>query len=66
MIIKKFEGDMLDCLKKCDTSKKYLVDLCKFKNDYFFVLGDNRPNSLDSRNFGPIPFKNILGKVLFY
>lgn len=30
----------------------------------YFLLGDNRPNSLDSRAFGPIPRANIVGKVV--
>ena len=29
-----------------------------------FVLGDNRPDSVDSRTFGPIPVSRITGRVL--
>lgn len=32
--------------------------------DQFFVMGDNRGNSCDSRTFGPISRRLILGKVL--
>lgn len=33
--------------------------------DAFFVLGDNRDESYDSRFYGPIPRGNLRGKVLF-
>jgi signal peptidase I len=33
-------------------------------SDEFFVLGDNRQFSLDSRRFGPIKKKEIVGRVL--
>lgn len=36
-----------------------------FKNDYYFVLGDNRDNSIDSRIFGFIPAYSIKGKMIF-
>ncbi len=32
---------------------------------YLFVMGDNRPHSSDSREFGPIPIRDIIGKVFY-
>lgn len=35
----------------------------KVSPDTYFLLGDNRNESLDSRIFGPVPVKNIVGRV---
>jgi signal peptidase I len=32
--------------------------------DQYFLLGDNRANSLDSRSFGPIPASQLVGRVV--
>lgn len=36
-----------------------------FKNNYYFMMGDNRDIAIDSRHYGLIPQKNIVGKYLF-
>lgn len=36
-----------------------------FKNNYYFVLGDNRHNAMDSRFIGLIPESDIKGKLIF-
>jgi signal peptidase I len=33
-------------------------------DDSFIALGDNSRESLDSRTYGPVPLKNIIGRVL--
>ena len=32
-------------------------------HNHYFVLGDNRGNSIDSRSFGPVPRNTIKGRV---
>lgn len=36
----------------------------KIPPDSYFVMGDNRLRSADSRNFGPVHRKDIIGKVM--
>lgn len=35
-----------------------------FQQNYYFVLGDNRANTIDSRHFGPVPASHIIGQPM--
>lgn len=62
-MIKEFENNEI----KIENNKIYINAIndnyYTFKNSYYFVMGDNRAFSIDSRHFGPIPESAIIGEA---
>lgn len=55
--------DFIDNQAKLDTNRNGIKISLTLKEDEYFVLGDNRLNSLDSRNFGPVKEDMITSRV---
>ncbi len=49
----------------CHPTMESTEDGCRVPDGHLFMLGDNRNDSLDSRQFGPVPEDRVKGVVLF-
>jgi len=61
-IIKNYENNDLQVVGENIFINGEKVDSYTFKQDYFYLIGDNRHNSLDGRYWGYVPFDHVLGK----
>lgn len=47
------------------TKQKIIKRIAEIKKEKLYVLGDNKKESTDSRSFGWIDKKSIIGKVIY-
>mgnify|MGYP001105030440 CR=1 FL=1 len=61
-IIKNYEGNDLQVIDHNIFINGEKANSYTFKQDYYWLMGDNRHNSLDARYWGFVPFDHVLGK----
>jgi signal peptidase I len=65
LIITEYEGNTLRAVGSDIFINDKKATTYTFKQDYFWMMGDNRHNSLDARYFGYTPQNHIVGKPIF-
>jgi signal peptidase I len=65
-VIKNYEGnDDVELEEQAIKIGGKAITKYTFKQDYYFMMGDNRHNSADSRYWGFVPMDHIVGKAVF-
>ena len=65
IIINEYEGNDLKVTGDEIRINGKIATSYTFKQDYYWMMGDNRHNSLDARYFGYTPENHVVGKPIF-
>lgn len=64
-IISEYEGNQLEIIGSTYFINGEKSTTYTFKQNYYWMMGDNRHNSLDARSWGYVPFDHVVGKPVF-
>lgn len=64
-VITEYEGNTLQVKGNQILINGEVTNTYTFKQNYYWMMGDNRHNSIDARRWGFVPFNHVIGKPVF-